>query len=42
MKQINRYGLPILTSYGWQVIGKMLVGIGLAGLVALQLGAVKP
>ena len=42
MKQIKRYGLPLLTSYGWQVIGKMLITIGLLGLVMLQLGAVKP
>lgn len=42
MKQIKRYGLPLLTSYGWQVIGKMLITIGLLGLVMLQLGAVSP
>lgn len=42
MKQIKRYGLPILTNYGWQVIGKMLIAIGLVGLMALQLGAATP
>lgn len=41
MKQIKRYGLPILTNYGWQVIGKMLIIIGLV-LAALQLGAATP
>lgn len=40
MKQTKRYGLPILTNYGWQVIGKML--IGLVGLAVLQLGATTP
>lgn len=42
MKQIKRYGLPILTNYGWQVIGKMLIIIGLVGLTVLQLGAATP
>lgn len=42
MKQTKRYGLPILTNYGWQVIGKMLIVIGLVGLAVLQLGATTP
>lgn len=42
MKHINRYGLPILTAYGWQIVGRVLIGIGLVGLTALQLGAVSP
>lgn len=42
MKHINRYGLPLLTAYGWQIIGRVLIGIGLVGLVALQLGATTP
>ena len=42
MKHINRYGLPLLTSYGWQIVGRVLIGIGLVGLMALQLGAAKP
>lgn len=42
MKQIKRYGLPLLTLYGWEIVGRALVAIGLVGLVALQLGAVKP
>lgn len=42
MKKIKRYGLPILTAYGWQIVGRALVAIGLLGLVALQLGAVSP
>lgn len=42
MKQIKRYGLPLLTSYGWEIVGKALAAIGLVGLAALQLGAVKP
>ena len=42
MKRIERYGLPWLTEYGWEVIGRALVAIGLLGLVVLQLGAVSP
>ena len=42
MKKIKRYGLPILTAYGWQIDARVLIGIGLVGLTALQLGAVKP
>ena len=42
MERIKRYGLPLLTSYGWQIVGRVLIGIGLVGLVTLQLGAVKP
>lgn len=38
MKRIKKYGLPLLTSYGWEVVGKALAAIGLVGLVALQLG----
>lgn len=42
MKRIKRYGLPWLTEYGWQIIGRAIVGVGLLGLVVLQLGAVSP
>lgn len=42
MKQIKRYGLPLLTSYGWQIVGRVLVAIGLLGLAAMQIGAVRP
>ena len=42
MEKIKRYGLPILTAYGWQIVGRVLIGIGLVGLVVLQLGAVSP
>lgn len=42
MKKINSYGLPLLTAYGWQIVGRVFIGIGLVGLVTLQLGAVKP
>lgn len=42
MERIKRYGLPLLTAYGWQIVGRVLVAIGLLGLTALQLGAVKP
>ena len=42
MKQIERYGLPILTPYGWGVVGRALAAIGLVGLVVLQLGAASP
>lgn len=42
MERIKKYGLPLLTSYGWQIVGRVLIGIGLVGLAALQLGAVSP
>lgn len=42
MKKIKRYGLPILTAYGWEIVGRVLMAIGLLGLVVLQLGAVSP
>lgn len=42
MKRIERYGLPVLTPYGWGVVGRVLVAIGLLGLAAMQLGAAKP
>ena len=42
MEKIKRYGLPILTAYGWQIVGRVLIAIGLVGLTALQLGAGKP
>lgn len=42
MERIKRYGLPLLTPYGWQIIGRVLVTIGLLGLAVLQLGAVSP
>lgn len=42
MKHINRYGLPLLTAYGWQIIGRVLIGIGLVGLAVAQLGAATP
>lgn len=42
MKRIRKYGLPLLTSYGWQIVGRALIVIGLVGLVTLQLGVAKP
>ena len=42
MERIKRYGLPLLTPYGWQIVGRVLIGIGIVGLAAIQLGAVKP
>lgn len=42
MKKIKRYGLPLLTAYGWKIVGRVLIAIGLLGLVVLQLGAVSP
>ena len=42
MKQIERYGLPLLTPYGWGVVGRVLVGIGLVGLAVMQMGAMTP
>ena len=42
MKKIKRYGLPILTAYGWEIVGRALVAIGLLGLAAMQIGAARP
>ena len=42
MERIKKYGLPWLTSYGWQIVGRALVAIGLLGLAAMQIGAVRP
>lgn len=42
MERIKRYGLPVLTPYGWETVGRVLMAIGLLGLVVLQLGAVSP
>ena len=39
MKEIKKYVLPWLTSYGWEIVGRVLAAIGLVGLVVLQLGA---
>ena len=42
MERIKRYGLPFLTPYGWEIVGRVLIGIGLVGLAAMQIGAVSP
>ena len=42
MERIKRYGLPVLTSYGWEIVGRVLMAIGLLGLAAMQIGAVRP
>lgn len=42
MERIKKYGLPFLTPYGWEIVGRVLVAIGLLGLVAMQIGAVRP
>ena len=42
MEKIKRYGLPILTPYGWEIVGRVLIAIGLVGLVPRQIGAVSP
>ena len=42
MERIKKYGLPFLTSYGWEIVGRVLVTIGLLGLAAMQIGAVRP
>ena len=42
MERLNKYGLPWLTAYGWEVVARTLAVIGLVGLVTFQLGAVKP
>ena len=42
MERIKKYGLPWLTNYGWEIVGRVLVTIGLLGRAALQLGAVSP
>ena len=42
MGRIKKYGLPWLTNYGWEIVGRVLVAIGLLGLAAMQIGAVWP
>ena len=42
MERIKKYGLPWLTNYGWEIVGCVLVAISLLGLVAVQIGAVRP
>nr|DAO89604.1 MAG TPA: hypothetical protein [Caudoviricetes sp.] len=42
MERIKKYGLPWLTNYGWEIVGRVLVAIGLLGLAAVQIGAVWP
>ena len=42
MEKIKRYGLPILTAYGWEVVGRALIAIGLVGLAVMQMGAMTP
>ena len=39
MGRIKKYGLPWLTNYGWEIVGRVLVTIGLLGLAAMQIGA---
>ena len=38
MEKIRKYGLPWLTDYGWEIVGKLLMIIGLIGLALTQLG----
>ena len=42
MERIKKYGLLWLTNYGWEIVGRVLVAIGLLGLAAMQIGAVRP
>ena len=42
MERIKKYGLPWLTNYGLEIVGRALVAIGLLGLAAMQIGAVRP
>ena len=42
MERIKKYGLPLLTPYGWEIVGRVLVGIGLVGLAVMQMGAMTP
>ena len=42
MERIKRYGLPWLTNYGWEIAGRVIIAIGLLGLAAMQIGAVRP
>lgn len=42
MERIKKYGLPWLTNYGWEIVGRVLVAIGLLSLAAMQIGAVRP
>ena len=39
MKNVEKYGLPLLTSYGWKVVSRTMLVIGLAGLAAIFAGA---
>jgi hypothetical protein len=39
LERIRKYGLPWLTDYGWEVIGKVMMIIGLIGLALTQMGA---
>ena len=38
MHKIKKYGLPLLTEYGWEIVGKALMIIGIIGLAATQMG----
>ena len=42
MERIKRYGLPWLTEYGWEIVGRVLIAIGLVGLAVMQMGAMTP
>lgn len=42
MERIKKYGLPWLTNYGWEIVGRVLIAIGMLGLAAMQIGAVQP
>ena len=42
MERIKKYGLPWLTNYGWEIVGRVLVAIGLLGLAAMLIWAVRP
>ena len=42
MERIKRYGLPVLTPYGWEIVGRVLAAIGLVGLAVMQMGAMTP
>lgn len=39
MERIKKYGLPLFTAHGWEVIGKVMMVIGLIGLALTQMGA---
>lgn len=38
MKEIKRYGLPILTAWAWRQVGKVLLLAALVAIAAITMG----